>query len=352
MTTWSLGRGLGSLALLGACVGCSANNQDTAGMTGQPGVTGTGTGGTTGMNAVVGQTGGTSGAPVGNGNVGAGGNTGGTGTTPGAGGAGMMPGTGGAGAAGMMAAATGGMGAAGMDGTGGMGAAGMGAAGADDTPTGPMMPCLTAGSDLLLIGDSYIDAPTYLTPALEAKATADGQLPAGQYYNSQAVAGTVSTQIKNQWDANKSPAPKFVVMDGGGNDILIGAPQCITASGDDPTCQGIVDMANATMLSILQDEKASGVKGVVYFFYPHTPIASGGTVVDYSLPKAKANCDSVSDDTFQCVFVNTQPALDDPGYYLDRIHPTANGGPDVLAGLVWDAMKSHCIGQTSGCCAP
>ncbi len=343
---------VGGFAALGLCAaGCSSNNGGGGGggTGGTPGLTGTGTGGTTGPGNATMQTGGVGGGAVGTGSGGTGsgvagaagsGSSMGTGMMS-TGGTGMMS-TGGTGA---MAMGTGGMG------TGGMGTAGMGTAGMAE-PTGPTMPCLTQGVDLLLIGDSYIDAPTYLTPALEAKASADGQLPAGQHYNVQAVAGTVSSQIQNQWLANKSPAPKFVVMDGGGNDVLLGAPQCIAASGDDPVCQGVADMANATIKSIWDDMKASGVKGVIYFYYPHTPISAGGTLVDYGGPKAQANCDAENDDNFQCVFVSTSPALDDMGYYLDNVHPTANGGPDVLAGLVWDAMKQSCIGQTSGCCAP
>jgi lysophospholipase L1-like esterase len=213
------------------------------------------------------------------------------------------------------------------------------------------MPCLAQGNELLLIGDSYIDTPVYLTPVLEADATMDMQLPAGQHYNVQAVAGTQSPQIKQQWEANKSPAPIFVVMDGGGNDVLIGAPQCLSAAVDDPTCDGIADMANATIKSIWTEMKAAGVKGVVYFFYPHIPLAAGGGVVDYSLPKARESCDSMNDDTFKCVFVDTQPTLDNhPEYYGDGIHPSMQGGPQALAGVVWKAMKDNCIGQTSGCC--
>jgi hypothetical protein len=333
-------------ALLGVVLAaCTANNTlgpgGTAGASGIIGASGTFSGmmGVAGMAAPT-QTG----ATAGTGSVKPAG-TGGT-TTMGTAGTTMMAT---AGMGGGMAGA--GMAGSGMAGTGTSGAGGMGGGGTGGTmATGPKMPCLTKGNDLLLVGDSYIDTPVYLTPVLESDATMDMQLPAGQHYNMQAVAGTQSPQIKQQWDSNKSSMPKFVVMDGGGNDVLIGNPTCLSAPATDPTCDMVADTANATIHGMWVDMKASGVKGVVYFFYPHIPLASGGTV-DYSLPKAKASCDAMNDATFKCVFVDTQPVLDNhPEYYGDGIHPSLSGGPQALAGVVWKAMKDKCIGQASGCC--
>ncbi|MFI5306366.1 MAG: SGNH/GDSL hydrolase family protein [Polyangiales bacterium] len=265
------------------------------------------------------------------------------------GGAGAMSAGGGQGGAPMTAMGNGGTGgsmsgAAGMTGTAGSGTVTM--------PTGAKMPCMTKGSDLLMIGDSYIDAPVNLEPVLEGDATKAMQLASGDHYINKAVAGTVISQIQGQWMANKSPVPKFVVMDGGGNDVLLDNPTCLLAMAGDATCMAVVDMANMTGHAIMTDMKASGVKGVVYFFYPHIPLG-GAAMLDYSLPIAQKGCESLNDDTFTCVFVNTQPALDNHmEYYLDGIHPSAGGGPQALADIVWKGMQSGCIGQESGCCTP
>jgi lysophospholipase L1-like esterase len=347
MGSTALRRVLCGLALFGAATGCSANNKSSGPMTNFPmGIAGTGTG------TPAASTGGTTGTmtPAG-GNVmsGSTGGKGGSGVAPaGTGGVGMM--TTGTGGSTMAAMGTGGTGTGGMTGAAGASTGGTGGM-ASTTPTATM-PCITKGSDLLMIGDSYIDTPVNLAPVLEGDATKDMQLPAGQHYTMKAVAGTVISQIKNQWEANKSPAPKFVVMDGGGNDVLLGAPQCLTASAGDVTCMGIVDTANMTGNQIMQDIKASGVAGMIYFFYPHIPLG-GAAMLDYSLPIAQKNCEAANSDTFKCIFVNTQPALDNhPEYYLDGIHPSVGNGPQALADVVWKAMKDNCIGQESGCCKP
>jgi hypothetical protein len=189
------------------------------------------------------------------------------------------------------------------------------------------------------------------------------QLPAGQHYNVQAVAGTQSPQIANQWQLNKNPAPEFVVMDGGGNDVLIGANTCITASDTDAYCDSVADMANVNIMAIWTDMKASGVKAVVYFYYAHIPLTGPSQeclttetnchyIVDYGKAKQMANCAAISDDKFKCVFVDTMTALDPhPEYYGDGIHPSLTPGPDTLAGVIWKGMKDNCIAQTGGCCS-
>jgi lysophospholipase L1-like esterase len=268
------------------------------------------------------------------------------GTTP------AVAGTSGAhGTAGMLSPATGGVGGVGVD-TGGMGGAGgQGAGGTAGTVPGPPMPCIDSGSDLLVIGDSYIDYINPLVPPLEAKASADGQLPSGSGYNNNAVAGAFIADIERQWQTNKRANPKFVLMDGGGNDVLLGAPQCLIAgSNQDPTCMGVVQSATEVGRRIVQDVKASGVKGSIYFFYPHIP-AGGWDILDYALPLARQVCEEANDATFKCVFIDTRALFEGhvDYFFVDGIHPSVTGS-DALADLIWTTMKQNCIAQASGCC--
>ena len=249
--------------------------------------------------------------------------------------------------AGVMLPSTSGAGGVIQGGAGGQGGDGGGTAG---TVSGPPMPCLDSGSDLLVIGDSYIQYINPLVPPLEAKASTDGQLPSGNYNNT-AVAGAFIADIERQWQVNKGSNPKFLLMDGGGNDVLLGAPQCLIAgSNQDATCTGVVDAATEVGRRIVQDVKASGVKGAMYFFYPHIP-AGGWDILDYALPLAKQVCEEANDETFRCVFIDTRQLFEghDDYFFLDGIHPSLTGS-DALAGLIWMTMKQNCIAQASGCC--
>ena len=228
--------------------------------------------------------------------------------------------------------------------------AGMGAAGSEPVTPPANMPCIGNANEVLVVGDSYVAYANPLVPPLEADATQDGQLAAGQHYRNLAVPGTFIAQIENQWKSGKAGS-KYVIMDGGGNDILLGAPQCLAAGSDTVKgCTDIVDRAVETGQRMFDDMKASGVAGVVYFFYPHVP-AGGDDILDYAVPLIQERCAGASTDTFSCTFVDTRAAfMGHPEHFFgDGIHPSASGAT-LLASLVWDAMKDSCIGQASGCC--
>src|SRR5262249_42738204 len=149
---------------------------------------------------------------------------------------------------------------------------------------------------------------------------------------------------------------KFVIMDGGGNDVLLGNQTCLdngVGRAMDPTCMQTVTDATAAAVKLEQQMIADGVTQIVYFFYPHVP-AGGWDMIDYALPLAKQSCESMNSDKFQCYLVDTRDAFQGPGnngvamaQYIgpDGIHPSA-AGDDVLADLVWKTMKDHCMGQT------
>lgn len=282
-------------------------------------------------------------------------------------------------AAGSSATSTGAAG--GSAGSGATAAAGGGAtaaAGSGGSATSGFKPkCLAKGAELALVGDSWINYPLgqFLAPRLAMRAQKDGALAQGDMYNDQAVAGTSLASgglglISDQWAPAKQAAMaagtsvKFVVMDGGGNDVLLGNQKCLDNGmkrDQDPDCQKTV--MDATMVGkMLQTKmKMDGVGQAVYFFYPHVP-AGGWDVLDYSLPMAKAVCEGQTDEKYQCYFVDTRDAFQGAGNTgmamanligPDGIHPNAEGD-DILADLIWKTMKDHCMAQnaSSGCCTP
>ena len=220
-------------------------------------------------------------------------------------------------------------------------------------------PCITKGSQVAVVGDSYIAYTQPLVPRLETKAVAEMQLKQGDHYNNQAVPGSSLAVglllIAPQWQEAKRSSMndvKFVVMDGGGNDVLLYNPQCLgDAASKDPYCQMVANDATAVAKMMMDDMKATGVSDVLFFFYPHVPAGGKDIMDNYAGPLAKKNCEDGSDANFRCHFVSLVEAFAGHPEYIqgDGIHPTA-AGADAQANVIWGEMKKHCIGQTSGCC--
>jgi lysophospholipase L1-like esterase len=160
-----------------------------------------------------------------------------------------------------------------------------------------------------------------------------------------------------------------VVLDGGGNDLLIpaiGRPDCknMADAATTPGCQAIVSDALAAVRALTQKIAAAGVHDVIYYFYPHVPAPTivGGShpnvMLDYALPKTKAFCDDVFAETqgkLRCWFVDTIPLFEGhPEYFAAAdIHANSDGSK-LIAKAVVDVMKKNCIAQpaSSGCCKP
>ena len=140
-------------------------------------------------------------------------------------------------------------------------------------------------------------------------------------------------------NAKRAAAVKVVLMDGGGNDLLIGN-RC--TNGFDAACKEIVDV----VVDLFAQIKTDGVKDVVYFFYPD-PMGIGAQIkeaMDILRPEMKKLCDETTD--VRCVWVDQRESWE--GNYdrftSDGIHPT-EAGSMASAQQIWDAMVAHCIAQ-------
>jgi lysophospholipase L1-like esterase len=323
---------------------------------------GVATGGTTGSTGGGFGSGGTSstGGVVGTGGLATGGVQGSGGDQPGSGGAGT--------------GATPGSGGASTGGTTGTGGAGTGGA-----PPASKPPCIaTPAQEAAILGDSYVTGAA--SPALQP---ALGKLDASvlQYKNyavpgtslaTGGITGLIPPQLDSALAASKNL--KFIIMDGGGNDILIcdaaKFPGCSTTcskagSTSSQMCKDIVTQATAAAEKMLEKESNSGIKDIIYFFYPHVPSNNGGysEILDYSLPVAKEQCDNVLTKTAgktTCHFIDFVPIFKAAGgdrnpanFAGDGIHPS-QAGQDMMAKEINRVMKEQCIGQpaSSGCCAP
>lgn len=311
-----------------------------------------------------------------------GGGAGGAGGLGGTGGAGGTAGTGVVGGAAGMAGGVGGAGGTGTAGSGGAGGAGGTSAQADagdmDSPdAGPdeeatRPPCITKPSQVIIMGDSYINWVSHTWP--QDMADAAGETWRLYAIGAWAMGSGGVDLIPKQLDTAiaEDPDIKVGVMTGGGNDILVPAPTW-PAGGDckmrtdSPTlkvCQDIVQTALDAAEELMQKAADHGIRDVVYFFYPHVPEGTliGGThpnqILDYALPKVQQLCEDSEMKTngkLRCHFVNTIPLFEGhPEYFAPTdIHENSMGSK-VITQKIWETMQDACIGQyaSSGCCEP
>jgi hypothetical protein len=300
---------------------------------------------------------------------------------------GFSPSTGGQPETGGAAFGTGG--SSGGASTGGVAGSTGGAAGASNTggATGgsggsapiEKPPCLGDPNQLVMIGDSYMNWVSHTFGA-------DMNAAAGMTIENFAIGGTSMGSggiglIAPQFDTALAthPNPIAVIMDGGGNDVLVPDTVQFPRGGDCkmmgaqsptiPDCQKIVDKALAAGTELFIRIAGAGVKDVMFFFYPHVPLGTlvGGVdpngMLDYAIPRIKAACDGAYQlslqldptKTIRCHFIDMVPVFaGHPEYFAPTdIHPNT-AGSKAMAAAIWARMKQDCVAQSasSGCCAP
>ncbi len=247
--------------------------------------------------------------------------------------------------------------------------------------SGPCVKGQVTPNEVVMLGDSYLDHPWgNVGPTLMMVANAKYR---HYYLGGAALAwGNPKTQfyIPYQFDpmalTDKSamnPSDiKVVIMDGGGNDFLIGNTRCeTTAPPANSSCVTTIQNAVNGAQSEFQKMAQKGVKSVVFFFYPHLDPAGGGILktpapglndtLDYAYPLLEKVCCGSSFTSSltnyscsgqpvpgsTCVFIDTRPAFE--GHLADyiksdHVRPTP-AGAQVIANLIWSQMQSDCIAQ-------
>jgi hypothetical protein len=223
-------------------------------------------------------------------------------------------------------------------------------------------------NEVVMLGDSYMDIG-HVGPTIQMVANAMYRT----YYVAGAALnyGTGPGNIPYQYESEAIPASsdiKVIIMDGGGNDILINNAQCLSiAVMGDTMCHMVIDASVAKAKQLLGQAAKNGVQGIVYLFYPHINPSVGADAndwLDYAYPQAAQLCcganmppQGSSDYTChgnvlgpECVFIDTRPEFvghNMPGsnyWFQDGIHPTQPGA-DAIAAKVWAQMQKYCIAQ-------
>jgi hypothetical protein len=242
-----------------------------------------------------------------------------------------------------------------------------------------------------MIGDSYFD-PAYSNAALDLYTLAQtaGSLPANttyrHYYQGGAAMNNGSLQFNIPYQYENEAMTDLtvmnptdidtIIMDGGGNDVLIDQQSCLTSGPPGNTaCVSTITGAMNRASMLLSEMAKNNVKHIVYMFYPHLDPAGGGILptpapdvnvtLDYAYPLAEQiccgstftasnttsssgyTCQGMTSGT-QCIFIDTRPAFEghtaDYIKSTDHVHPTP-AGAQVLANLVWQTMVDNCIAQ-------
>ncbi len=163
--------------------------------------------------------------------------------------------------------------------------------------------------------------------------------------------GIIATSIYDQYEIAKQDNGNIdtIVMDGGGNDILIPAIfldpyNCKTNWWQfgrlSRKCRNFVDDQYVDAVNLLNRMDAEGIDNVIYLGYYYTKDAllwldSLEEAVDYGDLRLGQAC---AFSTANCQFVDPRSSIRDSDIILDGIHPTSSGSRK-LANLIWPKLQ-------------
>lgn len=209
----------------------------------------------------------------------------------------------------------------------------------------PDVPGLPKNNLKVIIGDSIF--------ALSGVEKLELARLAGENSRGYAQSGAQMDGVVSQYSrAKRYGSIRTIVMDGGGNDVLIGAltgsQECVPNSRGDlsSACLATIHGARSQGASLLYSMYRDGVADVLWQGYYLLPgsLAKLNTALDVGMELFQDMCE---DSAASCHWVDPRAAFRGrERYYVksDNIHPT-DSGSEVLANLVWDKMVEFDIEQ-------
>jgi len=199
------------------------------------------------------------------------------------------------------------------------------------------------GSEVLVIGESFIAMSHEITRNLEQNAKNAGIIASNESFRDNSVSGTrlsggISPTIPQQYQNAKQQSPvKYVIMDGGGNDCLQSGG---TASADNPELKNAVSAAQ----TLLNQMGTDGVVKVVYFFYPE-PQGSSFSGLKSKLDVLRPMIQNVVNTSSKpnCYWLDLRPVFEGKySQYItsDGIHPTS-AGCKATADAIWKVIQDN-----------
>lgn len=140
--------------------------------------------------------------------------------------------------------------------------------------------------------------------------------------------------VPRQYSRASKRGIKTVIMNGGGNDFLLGDG---AGCGAVENCLEVLFAVEETISGLVDDMHSDGIQKIIFLGYYSTTASSGNNALnDYSMNYKAANYPSMG-----VRFVETRPAFrGNESRYItsDGIHPTA-AGSRVLATLIRQALN-------------
>ncbi len=201
---------------------------------------------------------------------------------------------------------------------------------------------IDATNDVAINGESFFGASN-IRDELTRLARRDSVIAPTATFRQIAVSGALIAQIQGYYK-NATPKPKFVISDGGGNDLMTACTAPITAE-----CPAVKNTFNA--VKVLFDSMATGgTKKVLWMRYPDpqgTSWAALKTNQDLFNPLVKSLCDTIK--LPKCVWIDLRPvwAENYSSYTSDGIHPT-NAGGTATAEAFWKVIVDSNFFDLSG----
>jgi len=205
--------------------------------------------------------------------------------------------------------------------------------------SGSNAPCPHAqvlASEVLWIGDSWVNDPGTQNSRVRDLARAAGAIGSNDDYTVLAAAAADMAAVAKQYDTRESGATKVkvLIMDGGTWDGI--AAQMSGASVPDA-----LDNSASTFRRFLAKVASDGtVEHIVYYLVPELPSVPGVAMLRPQLQKACV------DSAVPCHFIDLQPSWSGhPEYTALNGIQSSETGAVVIANLIWTTMQDNCIAQ-------
>jgi hypothetical protein len=200
---------------------------------------------------------------------------------------------------------------------------------------------IDAANEVAINGESFFGGSN-IRDELTRLARRDSVIAPTATFRQIAVSGALIAQILGYY-RNAVPKPKYVISDGGGNDLMGACP-----SPAAPSCP-VVQTTFATVRAYFDTMAFHGTKKVLWMRYPDPQGSNWATLKtnqDLFNPLVKQLCDTIQ--VPKCLWIDLRPVWE--GHYTeyttDGIHAT-NAGGTATAEAFWKIMVDSSFFETT-----
>ena len=189
---------------------------------------------------------------------------------------------------------------------------------------------------VVMLGDSIFALSGEIANELERLS---GEVYRSYYVSGAEMEGGFVRPIPRQYNRayNQDSDIRTIIMDGGGNDIQIGAAAKCTGREVTADCMDALQAALEAADQLFSDMRADGVQNIIYMNYFYILNEDKKPAFDWMHGQMEALA-----SRYDAIVVDPMPYMDPSLIGNDNIHPTDEGS-QMLANLIWDAMVENGI---------